>query len=126
MNDLDKEVMGLLWEQSGSFTIHQIFEELNTRRTRDSREVLKFPTLQSVIRRLIFRGHIKAEKESRTVYYSAARKRTEHGIAAMKEISQEFFGIDFARIAPHLSSKTDANDEDIQELLNNIKKLNEK
>jgi len=127
LNDSDKEVMNVLWEGAEpSYSIHDIFDELNTKRRSGSRAALKFPTLQSALRRLSERGLVTTNKVSRNVQYTAAIQRTEYGMGALREISKEFFGMELSRLIPHLSGPGIKTDADIEEQLKKISELAEK
>jgi predicted transcriptional regulator len=123
LKDADKEIMELMWSHSESgLTIHEILQIVNDKRNELEKPILKFPTLRSILERLSANGNISKSKHAREVKYSAALHREEYAVIAMDRISREFFGMEFSRLVPHLSSESIDEESEINKILDVIKK----
>lgn len=80
--DLERAVMGAVWDAPGAVSVRQVAEALVDRN-------LAYTTLMTVADRLYRKGYLHRHLQKRAYVYSATRSRAEHQAALMRGLLGE-------------------------------------
>ena len=83
MGELERMVMGVLWDQRGWLTPGEVHRVLSAKRT------LAYTTVMTILVRLWQKGRLERQRDGRAFAYRALQSREEHAATAMAKLLRD-------------------------------------
>lgn len=83
MGELERMVMGVLWDQRGWLTPGEVHKVLSAKRS------LAYTTVMTILVRLWQKGRLERQRDGRAFAYRAVQSREEHAANAMAKLLRD-------------------------------------
>ena len=107
ISERELDVMQALWGLGRAASVAEIHEAMDSK--------LAYTTVQTMLNRLLAKGHVRRRMEGRAYVYAPAVKEAGAARVALRSLVDRFFGGSAAELAAHLVEE-EMSEEDVKRI----------